>query len=97
MPKALVYYESQNFPNNITSKYKPFLFKSNSQECLFATYKNYTECLQMDLSLYNNETNIDKSLVKLIYFPDDSLYNSNEETQDEINHKVFYFFIVLCI
>jgi hypothetical protein len=66
-PSALVHYRANSFPSNETIKYKPFIFKNDSNECLNANYTNYTSCVNNDA---NDGRDIDNKLMKLIYFPD---------------------------
>lgn len=69
-PSALVVFNSTSFPNNeLGSYFKPFLFKSSSQQCIYATATNYTTCLNSTFpKMLNNSEIIDRSLVKMVYF-----------------------------
>ena len=84
---ALVIYNATSFPNSnkYNPKYTPYLFKSKSLNCKYATLLNYTSCLNSTFPKITNESiEIDRSLVKLI--------NTNENS--DINElKINYMFI----
>jgi len=86
-PSSLVYFKGKTYSESKLEKYKPFLFSSNSSECLHANYSNYTSCVSS--SQINSESEVDRQLVKLIYFPEGSnsdgsvLVNETQIVQSE--------------
>lgn len=69
-PSALVVYNSTSFPNyELGNYFKPYLFKSSSQQCVYATSINYTTCLNSTFpEIVNSSEIINRSLVKMVYF-----------------------------
>lgn len=69
-PSAVVVYNSTDFPNTelLTPKFIPMLFKSNSIQCLYATYVNYSSCVDSSYNPLPNSTTleIERELIKLI-------------------------------
>ena len=85
---ALVLLNATSYPNDneFSEKYQSFLFSNNKIECLYATIKNYTKCLNSTLGeLKNEDIYINRNYVKLI--------NNNSLSDLNISERTLYMFI----
>jgi len=85
---ALVLLNATAYPNDneYSKRYQSFLFSNNNIECLYATIKNYTKCLNSTLEeLKNEDIFINRNYVKLI--------NNNTLSDLNISDRILYMFI----